>query len=435
MRRSIVSLGLLAAALAACSRGERATPDRAAPALPSAEFALGYRPTGAAGEGAEGEIERAQEALRARPGQAADYARLAQAFLQRERETADPSLAAYAEDAIIAAEARDPGDPEVRIASILRQHSQHRFREAAAAARALIQAAPERSIGPLLHGDALLELGDYDAATEAYQQAIDLLPDLRSYSRGAHIRWLHGDVDGALRLMEAALEAAGRSAREPSAWVYVEIGDILRRRGKYPAAAAAAERALTLVPGYLPARALRARARAHLDRTGDAIAELGQVVARRPTAELLLELADLLHQAGRSPEAAARVAEADALSAHDPMPLALYLARHRESPDRAVALADKAVADRPGVFALSTQALALARVGRTAEAREASRRALRLGTPSAELHLHRAVIELLAGDRRAAGEALGRARAIEPAADPILTAELERGLADAHARR
>ncbi|HTE54290.1 MAG TPA: tetratricopeptide repeat protein [Kofleriaceae bacterium] len=437
MRCSILALSILtASSLAACSHRSASESSAAAAdptrGLPSAEFALGYKPGQGAGEL---EIQRAQQALRSAPGQAGDYARLAQAFLQRERETADSTLAAYAEDAIIAAEARDPRDPDVRIASILRQHSQHRFAEARDAARALIAAAPERSIGFLLLGDALLELGDYGPATDAYQQAIDLLPDLRSYSRGAYIRWLHGDVDGALQLMEAALEAAGPDAREPSAWVYVEIGDMLRRRGKYRAAGNAAERALALVPGYLPARALRARVHGHLDQRDDAIAELGQVVARRPTAELLLALADLLDQAGRMPEAAARVAEAEKLASHDPMPLALYLARHRESPDRALALAAQAVGQRPSIFAIDAQALALARLGRVAEAREAMTRALRLDTPSADLHLHRAVVELAAGDRRAAGAELARARAIEPDADPVLVAELERDLATAHARR
>jgi tetratricopeptide (TPR) repeat protein len=428
MRTSSIAVSILTAlTVTACSHRSEPSPARGEEQrpMPSAEFALGYSPGQDAGEL---EIARAQGELRGKAGEAGDYARLAQAFLKRERETADSSYAAYAEDALIAAEARNPRDPDVMTASILRLHQQHRFAEARDVARTLTEVAPESSTGFLLLGDALLELGDYAAATDAYQRAVDILPDLRSYSRGAYIRWLHGDVDGALQLMEAALEAAGPRGQEPAAWCYVEVGDMLRRRGKYSAAATAAERALALVPGYLPARALRARVSGQLGERDEAIAELAEVVAKRPTAEHLLILAELLDQAGRAGEAAARVVEAEKLAAHDPMPLAVYYARHRQAPERALALAEKAVSERPSIFALDARALALLRAGRVAEAREASARALRLDTPSAELHLHRALIDLAAGDRKAAAAGLARARAIEPAADTVLVAELERGL-------
>ncbi len=431
MRRSIFAVLISTAMLVASASCSHDTAGEARP-LPSARFALGYRP----GEGAgELEIQRAQDELRKQPGQAGAYARLAQAFLQRERETADSTLSAYAEDAMMAAEARDPRDPEVMTTSILRLDQEHRFREARDAARDLIKAAPHDSIGFLLLGDALLELGDYDAAADAYQTAVDTRPDLRSYSRGGYIRWLHGDVDGALQLMESALQAAGPRNREPAAWCYVEVGDMLRRRGKYRAARSAAERALALVPGYLPARTLRARANARMGERDQAVAELAEVVARRATSEQLLLMADLLDQAGRASEAAARVAEAEKLASRDPLPLALFLARHRRSPERALALAEQAVRERPSIFALDARALAMLRAGRVSEAREAIARALRLGTPSAELHLHRGLIELAAGDRDAARAELARARAIDPAADDILLAELEHGLGNGREAR
>jgi tetratricopeptide (TPR) repeat protein len=448
MRASSLAVFILTASAVACSHrsaGDATVERDAVERLPSAEFALGYRPGApsgapqaghsryrlgeAAGDGpGELEIKRAQDRLRARPGQAGDYARLAQAFFQRERETADSSYAAYAADALMAAEARDPRDPDVLTATILRQHQQHQFAEARETARTLIAAAPDRSIGFLLLGDALLELGDYPGATEAYQTALDMHPDLRSYSRGAYIRWLHGDVDGALELMEQALQAAGPGGREPAAWCYVEVGDMLRRRGEYGAAAKAAEAALGLVPGYLPARALRARVRGLVGERDQAIAELADVVAQRPTAEHLLVLAELLEQAGRNADAAARLAQADKLAGHDPLPLAVYYARHRRAPERALRLAERAVRERPSIFALDAHALALLRAGRLTEAREAISSALRLGTPSAELHLHRGLIELAAGERKAAAASLSRARAIEPDADAVLVAELERGL-------
>ncbi len=180
--------------------------------------------------------------------------------------------------------------------------------------------------------------------------------------------------------------------------------------------------------GYLPARALRARVNGKLGVRDEAIAELTEVVAKRPTAEHILVLAELLGQAGRTAEAAARVADAEKLAAHDPLPLAVYYARHGQATERALGLAEQAVRERPSIFALDGRALALLRAGRVPEARAAMALALRLDTPSADLHIHRALIELAAGDRAAAAASLGRARAIEPDADGVLVAELERGL-------
>jgi Flp pilus assembly protein TadD len=187
MRTSIIAV-LLAVG---CTSGS--PPPRAGGDLASATFALSYP----AGEG-EQEIRRAQASVRRSPGRAESYAALARAFLLRRRESGEARLAAYAEDALIAAEARDRRDPAVRTVAILMLHDQHRFAEARAAARELQGAAPDDPTGHLLEGDAALELGDYRAAAEAVQRALDLVPDLRSYGRAAYLRWLHGDIDGAL---------------------------------------------------------------------------------------------------------------------------------------------------------------------------------------------------------------------------------------------
>ena len=77
------------------------------------------------------------------------------------------------------------------------------------------------------------------------------------------------------------------------------------------------------------------------------------------------------------------------------------------------------------MFASAVHALALARAGRAEEARAAAARAVRLGTPAAELYLARAVAEMAAGDRDAAARALAVAKSLEPATDPVLVAELD----------
>ena len=428
-RTSILSLlavlsGLALALLSvACGREGGAGPARgSSPAADpiAATFALAYSP--AAGEA---EIRRAQDAVRAAPDRASSYARLARAFMIRRRETGDARLSGYAQDALLAAEARDPRDPEVMTVAILDLHDRHRFREARTAARDLVRAAPDDATGHLLEGDAALELGDYPGAEDAFQRALDRALDLRTYSRGAYLRWLRGDVDGALELMDLAIGAAGQS-REPAAWCWVEVGEMLRRRGDTRRAAAAAERALWLVDGYLPARALRARVRGALGEGAAAISEMEAVAAATGSAEHLLALADLYQAAGRTEAAAEKLAEAEKLAAHDPLPIAAWLARRGAEPARALSLAGRAEAERPSVFASAVHALALARAGRAEEARAAAARAARLGTPAAEIHLALAMAEIAAGDREAAAAALAKAKALEPAADPVLVAELTR---------
>jgi len=420
-RTSILSSGLVLATLSiGCGSGRAPSARRESAADPiAATFALAY-----AAKAGEVEIQRAQDAVRAAPEQARAYARLARAFLVRRRESGDPALGGYAEDALLAAQARDPRDPEVMTVAILELHDRHQFREARAAARELVKASPSDATGHLLEGDAALELGDYDGAEQAFQRALDLSLDLRTYSRGAYLRWLHGDVDGALELMDMAIGAAGPKSREPAAWCFVEVGDLLRRRGDLRRARVAAERALALVDGYLPARALRARVRAAGGEREEAIAEMQAVAKTTQTAEHLLALADMQAAAGRAREAAENLAEAEKLAGHDPLPVAAYLARHAAEPARALALAEKAEAERPSVFASAVHAVALVRAGRAVEARAAARRARRLGTPAAEIYLAEALAESAGGDRKRAAAALATAMEIEPRVDPVLVAEL-----------
>ena len=62
-----------------------------------------------------------------------------------------------------------------------------------------------------LLGDALMEQGRLAEAVAAYQRMVDLRPDLQSYSRVAHIRWLKGDLDGAIEVARLAARC-----REPA---------------------------------------------------------------------------------------------------------------------------------------------------------------------------------------------------------------------------
>ncbi len=391
-----------------------------------AAFALSYQPSDE-----ETHIARAQARVGDDPDAVQVYVDLAEAFLLRRRESGDPILMGYAMDALRAATDMAPTDREVRTLRLHVLMDEHKFQEVRDLARALIDPATESHITSstdttphLLLSDALLELGQYDQAVDVLQTAMDMQPDLRSYSRAAYLRWLHGDEEGALDMMQDALELAGQRP-ESRAWCYVDMGHILWQRGDIAQAKRAAERALALVPGYLPALALEARILAAESQSRRAIAMLTVVVERRPTVEDLTFLSELLEHDGRASESQKYLARAESMAPHDPLPLAMHYARHNKYLDQALALAESALKARDTIFTQNAYAMVLLRQGRIEDAASAMAKAMQLGTPDTRMLLHHGLIEARAGRRDVARKSLRQARKRNPYADPKLTAELE----------
>jgi hypothetical protein len=68
--------------------------------------------------------------------------------------------------------------------------------------------------------DANVELGNYKEAEEAAQRMLDLRPgNLPGVTRAAYLRELFGDVDGALELMNMALQSTPTTEAEDAAWI------------------------------------------------------------------------------------------------------------------------------------------------------------------------------------------------------------------------
>lgn len=369
-------------------------------------------------------IAAAQAVLRERPESVEAHVQLALLLMRRQRETSNAVLMRYAEDVLASARALAPEDSEVKLLTAMTLQDGHRFRGAAELAREVIAAEPGNATAHLVLADAQLELGEHGAAMDAVQAALELHPDLRSYNRAAHLRWLQGDFDSALAIMELALDSGSPRDPEASAWCFVDLGAMFLHRGDAARALASTDRALALVPDYVPGLVLRARALARAERLPEAIATMQQAVERRPSVEDLLRLAEWHEQQGDEAAATARRAEAERLSDDDPRPLALDLARRGLEPERAVTLAREELEARRNIAAHDTLALALARAGRHDEALSSMKAALALGTRDASLHLHAALVHALAGRMAEARAAHEQARAIDDAADPRLDAEL-----------
>jgi tetratricopeptide (TPR) repeat protein len=425
--------GLILACLAACDTPRAPATSASAPvtaadpvaapvtAAADAALALAYIP--AEGE-AEAAIAAAQDRVRARPDDVAAYDELALRMLRRARETSDESYRRYAEDALRAALRRDASNPETLMVAAMIQQDQHRFRDALATARQYIGVRPDDPTGHLLAGDALLELGEYDPAIDSYQAAMNLRPDLRSYNRAAHMRWLMGDVDGAREVMALALDAGSMRDPESRAWCFVDLGEIDLRRGEAELALRATGAALQLVPEYRPALVLQARALHRLGRVDEAIELQRAALARKSAAEDLLRQAEWLAGAGRHDESSVLREEGLALADAEPRAVAMYLARTRSEPERALQLAEAELSARQNIAAHDTHALALLRLGRIDAARAAIDRAMVWKTADAELHLHAGLVAAAAGDLTRARAARAQALALDAGVDPLLMAEL-----------
>lgn len=342
---------------------------------------------------ADREIARLQERMRQTPESAPLLERLGWAFVAKARASFDPGFYYFAEQCAQVLESRQPGSPEGRLLRGHVLHQQHRFQEAEPLARELVTSRGLAADFGLL-GDVLMEQGRLDEAAEAYQQMMDLRPDLHSYARGAHLRWLKGDLSGARELMEMAAGSASPQASESAAWVTTRLAMLHFQADDRTAAGNTCASALGFQPDYPPALLLRGRMLLDDDHhLAEAIPVLEQAARLCPLPEYQWTLAEALNADGRESEA--RTVEAQLArtgAARDPRTYALYLATRGTSPETAVQLASAELRGRSDVFTQDAIAWAYAAAGQLPEANEHMDRALSEGTQDARLFFHAAVI-------------------------------------------
>ncbi|MGH2608977.1 MAG: tetratricopeptide repeat protein, partial [Tepidiformaceae bacterium] len=232
---------------------------------------------------------------------------LANAYLQRVRETSDPSLYAAAESALDRAAELAPDDPEVTFVRGTLALARHDFEGAFELGKRAVAADPERARYHGLLADAQLELGLYADAVESLQQMVDRRPDFASFSRVAYARELHGDTEGAIQAMEAAIEAEAPYA-ENIAWAYVQVGNLKFALGDLDGAEVAYQLAAERLEGYAGALAGRGRLAAARGDFETAADLYQQAFDRQPLAEYAIALGDIALRQGDT-EAARRADE------------------------------------------------------------------------------------------------------------------------------
>jgi tetratricopeptide (TPR) repeat protein len=264
---------------------------------------------------------------------------------------------------------------------------------------------------------------------------VDLKPNLPSYSRASYLRWLQGDLPAARDFVRRAIDAGNdRHDPEPRAWAIVQGATYFWHEGDYDGADAGFELALSAVTEYPPA--LVGRARVALARGDGARAAelLARAYAQSPLVATAWWLGDARSMAGDDAGASAAYALVEQRGrAVDPRTLSSFWSTKNRRPEDALALARAEMNVRADVYTCDALAWALYRAGRYAEARQASDRALRLGTRDATLIYHAGAIRIAAGELREGDLFVKKALALNPKFDVTGAPEAERLVGGARA--
>jgi tetratricopeptide (TPR) repeat protein len=412
---------------------ERALPSPPAPPRSTAEeetraLALAASPGAAA---VDQLIQQLQEAARTSPGKVDAWLALGQAWIRKARGSADPGYYLNADACAGLALKLSPESPLALSLRALVLLNDHRFSQARELARRIVQAHPDDPMALGILSDASLELGAFEEAADAAQRMMDIKPNLPSYSRASHLRWLQGDRAGAKELARHAIDA-GRDTRdlEPFAWMLVQAAMLFWHEGDYEGAEAGFDEALKRVEDYAPALVGKGRVALARGDARRAVALLERAHAKSPLAETAWLLGDARRAAGDEPGAqSAFAAVVKAGRRTDRLTLVLFYATYDRQRGEAVELCEAERALRPSLYVEDACAWALYRVGRLPEARAAIDRATALGTQDARLLFHAGAIRIAQGEMAEGRAQVARALALNPRFDERGAAEARRLLA------
>jgi tetratricopeptide (TPR) repeat protein len=363
--------------------------------------------------------------------------RLAEAYLQKLRETTDYGYLDRAGKLLARAIEKDADNYEALLVRNQADLFRHNFSAVVATGRKLAERNPKDPVNWAMLGDALMEMGQYDPAADAYQRMVNLRPDLMSYNRIGWYRFLMGDMAGAIEMMTRAVRA-GRPGQENTAWCLVELGNLYRKSARWIQAEASYHAALENFAGMHSAYAGIGYVRAAQGRIREAIASFRKAQAMAPMVEYAGALADLYavedkpEQARRQLETLDLVARMEASSGQKAnRQLALIFANHRHQLSEAVEIAKADLEVRADVYTWDAYGWVLFQSGDLDGAAKASANSLKTGAPEPLFFYHAGMIARARGEIEKARGLIAKALELNPKFDIVGAGEAERFLAGA----
>lgn len=366
---------------------------------------------------AERSIAQANRLIAKKPQDFEAYNALALALSRRARETSDVKYYSQAEEALHRSFSISPGNFDGRRTHVWLLLGKHEFPAALEEATELNRRMPDDIMVYAFLTDADVELGNYKDAEKAAQMMLDLRPGtLPGLTRAAYLRELFGDVEGALELMNMALQSTSPNEVEDEAWILTQMAHLKLATGNLADAEKYLQNALLLFPGYHYALGNLGKLRIQQKRYQEAVSLFQQRYAAAPHAENLFDVAEALQLAGRTAEADTTFADFERKSLaesnrkdNSSRELVFYYADYAHAPAKALQVAKQEFAWRHDVFTLDCYAWALHRNGQDQEARRQIESALSVGIRDSKLLRHAGEIALATGDPAAAAKYLSQA--------------------------
>ncbi len=365
-------------------------------------------------------IQDLQTHLRSVPNDWQAFSQLGLAYLQKVREVGDPTYYQKAEGVLKQALDRQPDDYVAISAMGALQLARHQFADAQQWGERARQINPDRTYAYGVIADAQIERGQYDNAVTTLQTMVDLRPDLSSYSRISYIRELYGDIDGAIEMMQAAVDGGGPNP-ENSAWTRTQLGNLYFNRGDLQQAEFEYQFTLQSLPNYVYALAGLGHVRFAQGRPDEAIKLLTQASQTMPLPEFVIALGDVYAATGGPMQAQQQydlvgaiqqLYEANGVDLD--AEIALFNADHHRDPIKTAQQARAAYEKRPSVYAADVLAWASYQAGDYQTAKSYSDQALRLGSKDALKFFHAGMIARALGDATQAQRDLEQALKINP---------------------
>jgi tetratricopeptide (TPR) repeat protein len=389
--------------------------------------------TGPPAQTTDQRIAQVQATIRAGLGGPDAYANLGQAYLQKVRETGDPTYYPKAQGVFETALGRDPRNIGALSGMGSLALARHQFQLGLSYGMRAHDLAPAVLEPYFVIVDAQVELGRYADAQRTLQRLIDLRPTLASYARVSYIRELHGDLAGAIAAMRLAVSAGGATP-ENLAYVQSLLGNLEFARGRLDAARRDYRAAAFSFHSYVPAIAGLAQVAAARGQYTRAVTAYRYAINRLPLPQYITGLGELELAAGRVRQAnhdlALVGAEERLLQANGvntDVDLALFEANHG-SPRRAVTLARRAWAQAPSVRSADALGWALTRAGQPRQGLAWAHRALRLGSIDPLFLYHAGISARAAGQPGRAHTYLERSLALNPRFSPLYAPLARRAL-------
>ncbi|HEX6731413.1 MAG TPA: tetratricopeptide repeat protein [Pyrinomonadaceae bacterium] len=378
----------------------------------------------------------AQQAIEKKPDESDGYNQLAAAYMQKARETDNFAFNSNAETAIAKSLEVDKDNYDALKLNAKLQLTYHRFAEALETAK---QAQKVRADDHDVWGqitDALVELGDYPAAVKSAQTMVNLRPDSSSYARVSYLRSLHGDIEGAIQAMVAAVKAANPNDRESIAWCRVQLGNELMNAGKLNEAEHQYDEALRTFAAHPLAQEGKARTRIAAGDLQGAFEIYQREQSKSASADVAQSLGDLYTRLGQGDAARKQYEMFEILERENAAlekswrHMVNYWLDHDKHLEEALVLASREYEGRKDIFTCDSLAWAFFKNGRLEEAKKFINEALRTGSKDARINYHAGMIYKSLNIPDQAAKYLRLGAVINSSFDPAQAQAAQKMLAD-----